>query len=393
MTFCQRLLLISATVLACFPDAQGADHQSLTTAIRVENDSAIVSIHINQQEKPLRFLLDTGAEITIIDARTAQDLGLPEGKDIDVVTVGEQSTVPTVRINTLRFGPVHVGPIDVAKYDLTGLTRGVGSRVDGVIGIDVLSRKPFTIDYGKKQLSFGEPSRLRNTASAVRVPIRKGQGGYVVSAIANGTNRIELLLDTGTNFTQLPSQIWQQLTKEWQPQRVLCGAKSTGRDDSNSCFARLESMSFESLKIDHPVVKFLGQQQAGVFADPDPPGLLGTDFLKRFVVTIDFSNEEIILVPSSTYKVDPYEYSTVGFQYVKQGTTYFVASVLEESPAAQSGVQVGDEIVAIRGQPVGRLSKNDLHALLHGPPGTLVKLTLRRAGKSISYDLLLRQLL
>ncbi len=393
MTFRRPLFLISAIVLASFPKAEGADHQSRTTAIRVENDSAIVSIHINQQEKPLRFLLDTGAEITIIDARTAQDLGLPEGKEIDVLTFGEQSTVRTVRINNLRLGPVHVGPIDVAKYDLTGLTRGVGSRVDGVIGIDVLGRRPFTIDYGNKQLSFGDPGRLRNAPSAVRVPIRKGQGGYVVSAIVNGTNRIELLLDTGTNFTQLPPQIWQQLTKEWQPQRMLCGAKSTGHDDSSSCFARLESMSFESLKIDHPVVKVLGQQQAGVFAEPDPPGLLGTDFLKRFVVSIDFSNEEIVFVPSSTFTVDPYEYSTVGIQYVKQGTTYLVASVLGGSPAAQSDVQLGDEIVAIRGQRVARLSKNDMHALLHGPPGTLVKLTLRRAGKSISYDLILRQLL
>jgi len=393
MTFCQRLLLISATVLACFPDAQGADHQSLTTAIQVENDLALVPIHINQQQKVLRFLLDTGAEITIIDARTAQDLDLPEGKDIDVLTVGKQSTVPTVRINNLRLGPVRVGPIDVAKYDLTGLTRGVSSRVDGVIGIDVLRRRPFTIDYGKKQLSFGEPSRLRNAAGAVRAPMRKGQGGYVISAIVNGTNRIELLLDTGTNFTQLPSQVWQQLTKEWQPQSVLCGAKSTGHDDSGSCFARLESMSFESLKIDHPVVKFLSQQQAGVFGEPDPPSLLGTDFLQRFVVIIDFPNEEIVFVPSSTFTVDPYEYSTVGIQYVKQGTTYLVASVLEGSPAAQTDVQVGDEIIAIRGQQVARLSKDDMHALLHGPPGTLVKLTLRRAGKSISYDLILRQLL
>jgi hypothetical protein len=43
---------------------------------------------------------------------------------------------------------------------LEGFSDGVDSKVDGVLGIDVLRQARFTIDFGKKELSFGEALRL-----------------------------------------------------------------------------------------------------------------------------------------------------------------------------------------------------------------------------------------
>jgi hypothetical protein len=204
---------------------------------------------------------------------------------------------------------------------------------------------------------------------------------------------IELLLDTGTNLTQLPAEVWKQLTNDWHPRRVLCGAASTGNVESTSCFARLDSMNLESIKIECAAVRFQKNQKAGVFSEPNAVGLMGTDVLKRFVVTVDFPNGEVFLSPSSTYQVATSDYTIVGIQFLKRAAAYFVASTWEGSPAELAGVQTGDEIVAIQGRPAVTLSNIDLHNLLHGVPDSRVKLTLRRAGKLKSYELIRKPLL
>ncbi len=394
MNFHRNLILISAIALA-FPagsDCASVPHTK-TLSIAVENDLVIIPVRINGLKRTFRFVLDTGAEITTLDAQVSRALGLPRGEDIDVLTVGAQGTVPTVRIQTLQFGPIQIGPISVAGYDLEGLSGGVDSKVDGVLGIDVLRQARFTIDFGKKELSFGEALQLKSVSNSTRVPVRQGAGGYLVPVVLNGSDHIELLLDTGTNLTQLPAEVWKQLTNDWHPRRILCGAASTGNVESTSCFARLDSMNLESIKIESAVVRFQKNQKTGVFSEPNAVGLMGTDVLKRFVVTVDFPNGEVFLSPSSTYQADTSEYTTVGIQFLKRAGAYFVASTWEGSPAELAGVQRGDEIVAIQGRPAVTLSNIGLHNLLHGAPDSRVKLTLRRAGKLKSYELIRKPLL
>jgi carboxyl-terminal processing protease len=96
---------------------------------------------------------------------------------------------------------------------------------------------------------------------------------------------------------------------------------------------------------------------------------------------------------SVLFAVSVTEYTTVGIQFLKRAGAYFVASTWEGSPAEMAGIQSGDEIVAIQGRPVVALSNIGLHNLLHGAPESRVKLTLRRAGKLKSYELVRKLLL
>ena len=49
--------------------------------------------------------------------------------------------------------------------------------------------------------------------------------------------------------------------------------------------------------------------------------------------------------------------------------------------AAQAGILVGDELVAVDGHPVNRMSPDDLHKILSGRVGSKVTLQVRRDGK------------
>jgi Aspartyl protease len=94
----------SSSVLA-FPagsDCASVPHTK-TLSIAVENDLVIIPVRINGLTRTFRFVLDTGAEITMLDAQVSRAFGLPRGEDIDVLTVGAQGAVPTVRIQTDQF--------------------------------------------------------------------------------------------------------------------------------------------------------------------------------------------------------------------------------------------------------------------------------------------------
>lgn len=65
-----------------------------------------------------------------------------------------------------------------------------------------------------------------------------------------------------------------------------------------------------------------------------------------------------------------------------------VVEPLENSPASKAGIQPGDEIIAINGQPTSLLSLEQASKLIRGESGTEVNLQLSRTGKGLfSLDL------
>ncbi|MGF1457502.1 MAG: S41 family peptidase [Leptolyngbyaceae cyanobacterium] len=74
------------------------------------------------------------------------------------------------------------------------------------------------------------------------------------------------------------------------------------------------------------------------------------------------------------------EVSGIGLQLQRDGQTrsIFVSNVLADSPAAQTGLQVGDRIMLVDGQSVERLSVTGVANLLRGEEGSQVTLTFSR---------------
>lgn len=57
-----------------------------------------------------------------------------------------------------------------------------------------------------------------------------------------------------------------------------------------------------------------------------------------------------------------------------------IADVLENSPAAQAGLQAGDELISIAGRSTRGMTLEDASRLLRGPAGTVLRLEIRRPG-------------
>jgi Aspartyl protease len=104
--------------------------------------------------KNLNFLIDTGAVPAVLDERIARKLHLDtQGEQIDVFTKKlqtKQAIAPDVRL-----GPLHAGELRAAVLDLSFEREAVGTKVDAIVGYDLLGQGPFTIDYEARKITVG----------------------------------------------------------------------------------------------------------------------------------------------------------------------------------------------------------------------------------------------
>jgi predicted aspartyl protease len=181
--------------LACLClTAQGrtADATSSDVPFKLHRDFLIViSGSIGGLDK-LVLLLDTGASRTVIDSSIASKLQLPGTPD-DVMVFQSTSKAQRVVLPELRFGPIHATSLPVVAMDLSEVRRNFGLHVDVILGMDVLRRRSFAVDYRAKRIVF---DHMTSTTFSVRILPRLP---YLVVPVAIDGSLVYLQFDTGSN--------------------------------------------------------------------------------------------------------------------------------------------------------------------------------------------------
>jgi Aspartyl protease len=111
----------------------------------------------------LHFLVDTGASPSVVDQKIALSLGLTEQPAR--VTLSNTS-IPTrlVVLPSILMGPLHVEFLPVLTQDLSYFQKALGYRVDAIVGMDVLRKSSFGINYRTKEMLFGPAGSLSFSA-------------------------------------------------------------------------------------------------------------------------------------------------------------------------------------------------------------------------------------
>ncbi len=111
----------------------------------------------------LHFLVDTGVYPSIVDQKIAHSLGLAE-QPARVNLANKSVQTERVILPSLILGPVRVEALPVLTQDLSYMQKAVGYKVDAIIGLDVLRRSSFTIDYRTREIRFGPVEGLTFSA-------------------------------------------------------------------------------------------------------------------------------------------------------------------------------------------------------------------------------------
>jgi hypothetical protein len=111
----------------------------------------------------LHFLVDTGAFPSVVDEKITRNLGLEEQSAR--VTLSNQSVqTRIVVLPSLLLGPIRVESLSVLTQDLSFFQKALGYNVDAIIGLDVLRKSSFSINYRAKEILFGPIERLSFSA-------------------------------------------------------------------------------------------------------------------------------------------------------------------------------------------------------------------------------------
>jgi predicted aspartyl protease len=148
--------------------------------------------------KHLNFILDTGAVPSVVDVKVARKLGL-QGQVEPLSLFNETVETRRATLPGLVLGPIHAGPLSVVVEDLARFESHLGVRVDGMIGLDVLDRQNFVVDYESGTIAFGKGAgngRGPLDAPETSVPFELRPGYAVVSLDVEGQT-LRLMVDTG----------------------------------------------------------------------------------------------------------------------------------------------------------------------------------------------------
>lgn len=186
MRGCLVLPLVLGVSLASL-GAAGDDRDSIPFQLRDASD-IVVPVSI-AGKGPFRFLLDTGSTRSAVTERVARDLRLPRTGQTIIVTAAGQTSRPLVHA-ALAFGAARaaVQAMVLPAHDL-------GQNVDGLIGIDFLATRRFTIDYRRRRVFSNLSDRPERATS---VSLTHDAGGFLVSLPAGDGPPLRLIPDTGT---------------------------------------------------------------------------------------------------------------------------------------------------------------------------------------------------
>jgi predicted metalloprotease with PDZ domain len=88
---------------------------------------------------------------------------------------------------------------------------------------------------------------------------------------------------------------------------------------------------------------------------------IGKHFLKQYIVTLDWKNQQIMLSPSNSVKDDSLMSFGLSIYFVDEKLV--IGTIYKNSSASQMGLTIGDQIIAINGTDYSNATQDDYCAL------------------------------
>ena len=154
----------------------------------------------------LNFLVDTGATRTLVDRQTIKKLGREARQGaVQLASFKNGQKAQELVVPELRFGPMGIPQARVLATDLSFLSWS-GTRIDAMLGLDVLSLTSFSVDYAAKRITFGP---VEDSVSAV--PFQSVSPLLTID-VAIGKRAARLMVDTGApRLTLFPKRMGARL--------------------------------------------------------------------------------------------------------------------------------------------------------------------------------------
>ena len=238
-----------------------------------------LKVEVAGQTTTLNFLLDSGAGKTVLHLGTAQRLGVKLGAHETVQGVQGRSAAYRIDSLAATVGSAPV-PRDMLALDLSSVSAGCGTRIDGLLGADFFRDRIVQIDFVKQKVRLFDRNE-RGTFNGQILPLVRRHDALCVRVGVDGNAPQWMRLDTGCSGAL-----------EW----VVADAKSrhaAGISVAAAAASRVHIQTDVLLGSERISVVKTGIHSQPLFAGES--GLIGNGLLSRFQVTVDASGARLLL--------------------------------------------------------------------------------------------------
>ena len=141
---------------------------------------------------PYRFLVDTGAQASVVTPRVRDEAMLTRDGKAQIVAMSSSALVDTYRLDGLQFAGRTQDALTVALLQ----ARHIGA--DGILGLDALQSMRVLIDFREGRITLAEAGSLEGTRGyEIVVRARRKLGQMVITDARIDGVRTAVVIDTG----------------------------------------------------------------------------------------------------------------------------------------------------------------------------------------------------
>ncbi len=239
---------------------------------------------------PYRFIVDSGADTSVVGLEIARELQLPLGTPAILNGMTSRDQVDRVLVDELTLGATTIRNLQLPalrEYDVGG---------DGIIGIDALVAKRLLMDFEKKLIKVED-------ASAAYIPIpgeivvtaRRQRGQLILTHVRAAGVALDAVIDTGTEITIGNLALRDLLIRGNRDKFIEVPVIGVTGVTKKLQVARIGELQLGPVTIADVPMAFADVPPFKLFGLSDQPAiLLGTDLLETFRrISLDFKSRKV----------------------------------------------------------------------------------------------------
>lgn len=239
---------------------------------------------------PYRFVVDSGADSSVVGQRIAAALDLPAGRRAVLNSITDSQLVDRVWIDSLTLGPTTLENLQVPVLR----ERDLGA--DGMLGLDALVEQRLMLDFENRLITVDDgrtPQPRIDDAIVVTARLHKGQ--LILTQVRANRHMVEAVIDTGSEITIGNIALRDRLLRKNPAQFTEIEVTGVTGAMARLQLARVDELKLGPVTLRNVPIAFADIPPFHAFGlDRRPALLLGTDLMESFrKVSLDFHARKV----------------------------------------------------------------------------------------------------
>lgn len=239
---------------------------------------------------PYNFIVDSGADTSVVGLRIARDLELPLGTPAVLNGMTARNVVDRVKVDQLTLGTSTFSNLQLPAL------REIDLGGEGMIGIDALVEQRLMMDFERKLIKV-EDARIpwKRAPGEIVVIARRQRGQLILTEVRAAGLPLDAVIDTGSEITIGNLALRDKLIKKNRNKFVTVEVTGVTGETAKLELAKIADLQLGPVTLHDVPMAFADVPPFKAFGlSGEPALLLGTDLLESFRrISLDFRARKV----------------------------------------------------------------------------------------------------